>query len=365
MKFGIFSLNLSFFKPVADALTKRGHQLLYYKDTGNQREDGFQMGRLLQWADAYFIDFCQTPLPEVLQRNNAFKKPVFSRLHRIEVYNKLTSDKNFPWDQVDVLFASAPHVLDKFMHKRSGKSKPKEVVIAKTNTVDTNKFMWTERRWKPPFRLCMLGNFVPKKRQYTLIEMMFDVNLMHPNKFKLDIVGHKGLWSGYGNAEYYENCLDLIEDRKLEDVVTIYDPLPHDKVPEFLQDEHVIISNSNEEGTHVSIAEGLCSGCLAFVHNWRGSQAVYPPEIAFHFNSAGEFVDNCERVVELSELGQITGEAKKRSDLAIEKYGDLGIYERMVMVMEEKINSSKVKVDERRKEDTKNNATAKEESKSE
>ena len=346
MNISVFSTNLNFFKPVADALTKRGHRLSYFKETGDPKEDGYQMGLLMQWGDAYYVEFCQTPFQEVIDRNKNFQKPLFARMHRIEVYSGMVMDPKFPWDKVNVLFVSAEHVLDRFILRRASKSKPKECVIAKTNTVNTDMFKFKERTWHYPIRLCMVGNFVPKKRQYSLIETMFDVEVMFPGKFKLDIVGQRGVWGGYGNPEYFDNCTDLIEDRKLKDIVTIYEVLPPDKVAEFLYDEHVIISNSNEEGTHVSIAEGICTGCLAFVHNWRGASQVYPPSVALHFNSDGEFVDLCDQLNTWMELGQVKTEVKSRSDEAVKKYGDLSIYDRMAKIIEDTVaNENKIKAE--------------------
>jgi glycosyltransferase involved in cell wall biosynthesis len=171
---------------------------------------------------------------------------------------------------------------------------------------------------------------------------MYDLKQKFGDIFRLDIVGQRGSWSGYGNFEYYQNCMDLIEDLQLSDVVTVYDKIPHEQIPGFLAREHAIISNSNEEGTHVSIAEGAMTGCIPFVNCWRGVEEVYPAEVAEHFHSPGEFVALCTGLKMRSEAGSIAKASKALASAARKRYGDLGKYDSMVAYLEEAVNQRAV-----------------------
>lgn len=337
MKVAVFSTNLSFFGPVEAALKADGHELTTWRE--NPGEDGKAViTRLLKWCDVAYVDFCQTPLREVVGIAAMLPHVVLAaRLHRIEIYNSLVADKNLNWGRVDTLFGSAPHVIDRFMAQRAGLSKPKQIIHVPTNLADPALFQFTERRWEPPFRLCMLGNFVPKKRQYTLIQCMHDIREQHGEDFLLDIVGSRGLWSGYGNPEYFQNCLDLIKDLELEKVVTNYEKLAHEDVPGFLAREHAIISNSNEEGTHVAIAEAAMTGCIPFVNTWRGARTVYSEDVAWHFRSPAEFVRLCGRLKLCASKDELSGASKDLSQKAREKYGDLSQYQKMVNLLKGKV----------------------------
>ena len=285
-----------------------------------------------------FVEFCQTPLGEVIQ--TALEVPhvvLAARMHRIEMYNSLVVDKGVNWGRVDVLFGSAPHVIDRFIQKRSGASKPKQIVHVPTNTADPEKFRFVERTWEPPFRLCMLGNFVPKKRQYTLIQCMHDVRERHGEDFLLDIVGEQGRWSGYGNPEYFQNCMDLIEDLNLEKLVTVYAKVPHEEVPRLLAREHVIVSNSNEEGTHVAIAEAALTGCIPFCNFWRGVEKVYPSDVAWHFRSPAEFLELCGRLKQCATENRLSGVSRDLSQKAKELYGNMSLYQKMVSHLKGKV----------------------------
>jgi glycosyltransferase involved in cell wall biosynthesis len=338
LKVAVFSTNLTFFPPIAEAIKAQGHEILYWKEN-NSFMNGYNIGKLLSWCDIAFIEFCQTPMAEVLSLlANDSRVVVAARMHRIEMYNSITADPKVDWGRVDIFFGTSPHVIDRFMEYRTNKSKPFKLFHAPSNIVDPTKFNYQKKNWKPPIRLCLLGNFVPKKGQYQAIQFMWDLKKEFGNYFKLDIIGTRGQWSGYGNPEYYQNCLDLISDLNLSDTVTIYDPVPHDGVPSLLSREHIIISNSVEEGTHVAIAEGAMMGCIPFCNYWRGVSEIYPdPEIAWHHRSGMEFFNNCKRLKDIIESGKAEELSETISRAAIKIYGSMEKYNKMVNIMEESV----------------------------
>lgn len=338
MKVAVFTTNGSFFGPINRALSRLGHEVEFWR----REKGGYDLGRLMSWCDIAFVEFCQDPLGSVVDAAREHPDVVLvARMHRIEVYNRFTTG-DFAWDRVDHLFVSSGHVVDRFIKSREGKPKPKNITVTPTNIVDPELFPYAERIWKPPFRLCLVGNFVPKKRQYTTIQYMFDLKEKFGDMFRLDIIGQRGLWSGYGNPEYYQNCLDLIEDLDLKRTVTIYDRLPREQMTSFYAREHAIISNSNEEGTHVSIAEAAMTGCIPFVGCWRGSEGVYPKTVAEHFRSGGEFTALCTGLKMRSEAGSIAAASKNYAKVARELFGDMGKYERLVGILEEAVKDRAV-----------------------
>lgn len=339
MRVAVFTTNGSFFSPVENAFRKLGHEIQFWRSD----KAAYDLGRLLSWCDVAFVEFCQDPLDAVVAAMDDHPDVVLAaRMHRIEMYNRLTRDPKFPWNKVDHLFVSADHVLDRFMRSRAGVSKPRNVTVAPTNIIDPEMFPFVERSWKPPFRICLVGNFVPKKRQYTAIQYMWDLREKFGDIFRLDILGQRGSWSGYGNPEYYQNCTDLIEDMDLKNIVTIYDKIPREEIAGFYAREHAILSNSNEEGTHVSIAEAVLTGCIPFVCCWRGSKEVYPESVAEHFRSPGEFVALCTGLKMRSEAASIQKASKAYSEQAKKIFGAVGKYESLVQVLEETVENRAV-----------------------
>lgn len=339
MKVAVFTTNGSFFSPVERAMLKLGHEVRFWR----RENAAYDLGRLLSWCDVAFVEFSQDPLNAVIEAILDHPQVVLAvRMHRIEVYNRFTTNPEFPWDRVEHFFVSADHVLDRFMKSRVGVSKPRNITVAPTNIVDPKMFPFAERVWKPPYRLCLVGNFVPKKRQYTAIQYMFDLKEKFGDLFRLDILGQRGVWSGYGNPEYYQNCLDLIEDLELKDIVTVYDKVPRSEISGFYAREHAIISNSNEEGTHVSVAEAAMTGCIPFVGCWRGSEGVYPKEVAEHFRSPGEFVALCTGLKMRSEADSIQKASKNYADKARKLYGAVSKYESMVRLLEDSVKKRAV-----------------------
>jgi len=343
MRVSVFSTNLSFFGPIQEALQKAGHKVhIGYKDGMPGVTQGLHLSDAFWRSDVVFVEFCQVPMRQVLDVFAGSRRAVVvARMHRIEMYNALTQDPDLNWDRVDVLMTSAEHVTDRFMQKRQGLSKPKSVLLHPTNVADESRFFYKVRNWKPPFRICMLGNFVPKKRQYTAIQYMYDLKQEFGRDFRLEIVGARGQWGGYGNPEYYENCKDLIADLDLQDVVTIFDKVPHDEVPNLLAREHAIISNSNEEGTHVAIAEAAMTGCLPLCNCWRGVQAVYPdPQVAWHFRSGTEFVGLCRRI-KTFQPAELEARSQEVAKAAQERYAARDRYDKLVQYLEEMVQKKR------------------------
>ena len=296
MKGAIFSTNLSFFENLDKAFKRDGHELRFWKQT-DAFNNGLQISELLFWADVAFIDFCQEPLQQVLHAIPIENSKVFvvARMHRLEMYNQHTLDPKFPWNKVDLLLASADHVLQRFLVNRGDNPKPKHAIVAPSNAINTFLFNWADRVWEPPYRISLVGNIVPKKRQYTAIQMMADLKSEYNSQLRLDIIGASGTLAGYGNTEYLQNCKDLVQDLALSDVVNFYEKATHESMPHFYARSHFVLSLSNEEGTHVSIAEAMSTGCIPIIGPWRGAKTIYPT--AMHFAGLSGFYVFINQVV--------------------------------------------------------------------
>jgi len=339
MKVGVFSTNLAFFNPIENALMSRGHEVRFWQRDRDERQQALNLGTVLGWADVLFVEFCQEPLLDVI-KNNHDNKPLFARMHRIEAFNSYTVLPEFPWDQVSGLIVSAPHVGDNFMDKRGANSKPSEVIISRTNKVpDRFEEPRQNRRFDNPVtKVCQVGSFIPRKGQFELIEAFAEaVDKLGPD-LKLDLVGGFDQGDGsylnqYGDHQYYEFCKQRITDLSMEDHIRIYGFIPPEEIPGFLADEDVIVSNSQDEGTHVSVAEGLLCGCYGLCRTWRGATEVYPADVCSHYSNTTEFVAELGKFICKSpqEKAEIIYESLK---VAVPTYTDTSTYGNIVEILE-------------------------------
>lgn len=278
MNIGVASSNLNFFGSVHKELAKH-HTIYKYNHTNDANNDHFQIGSMNATCDVFFIDFVQTPMEIVLQLN----KPIVARMHRIEVYNFMRDESLLSkqtWKNVSLIFSSN-HIQERFFDyiKDMGKENlltPKRWVVIPTNGVDLNLFKAKPRQRENIYQMCIVGNITPKKRTYDLISALIELPGWH-----LNIVGTPMTNGGYGNFEYHINCHDLVKELQLEDRVHFLGHIPIDSMPDFFNTQDIIISNSNEEGTHVSIAEAMACGVYPLLNCWRGVGDIYPKENVF------------------------------------------------------------------------------------
>lgn len=52
-------------------------------------------------------------------------------------------------------------------------------------------------------------------------------------------------------------------------------------IPEWLKDKDYLVSSSISEGFSYGIVEGIGSGLLPLIHNWLGSDRIYPRECLY------------------------------------------------------------------------------------
>ena len=269
MKIGFVTSNANFHEAIVQELSRRGHEVLLYRHTDDPLQNSYQLGQLAALAERVFVDWVQPPLEQVLA---AFDCPIFVRCHRIEMYSD-SYIAGLPWDKVSCLLFVADHVRERFLAKLS--TPPRRVETLGHVGVDTD--FWCpapgKRLWEPPWRVIVAGNIVPKKRVYTAVQLVHDVG----QDFHLELYGSGGQ-PGYGNPEYPANVSDLIEELGMAARMRSERHLSPEELRRRLQQAHIILCPSNEEGCATVVAEGMSCGLLPAINAWRGAKNVYPEE---------------------------------------------------------------------------------------
>lgn len=267
MKVAIVSSNLNFAGGLINELDRRGAEVIVYQHTDSDARNAYQLGQIRD-CEVAFVDFVQTPIEAVLDQ---FPGRIVVRAHRIEMYSE-GIDK-LPWSKVANLCFIADHVRSRFMERLTGE-RPQQVTLLPHVGVDLDTFAFVERDFEPPYHILVAGNQIPKKRVYTALQMLHDL----PDCWRMTLVGSGGM-PGYGNAEYVQNCMDYIESMPgLRDRLSVHGQVPHEELTRIMASCTHVLSASNEEGCHTTIAEGMATGLVPLIGNWRGSDAIYPPE---------------------------------------------------------------------------------------
>lgn len=273
MRIGIVSSNPSFINPIASELDKRGHDVILYQHTGNEAQDMYQIGQLKAVAERVFVDFAQYPLEIVLKE---FDCPIFVRLHRIEGYNREYLE-SLDLSKVNKLFFVAPHVHAQVNSYTIQPPKAQGIYHAGADT-DFWKIDEAAREYSAPYRIVIVGNVCPKKRVYTALQLAYDLG----EDFYFECYGNGAVDNGYGNFEYHNNVSDLITELGMEQRFCGAGRLSSEDLREKFQRAHFVISASNEEGCHTTIAEGMACGCVPLVNCWKGAGEIYPKEWIWH-----------------------------------------------------------------------------------
>lgn len=312
-KMGVISSNLAFFGQLEDKFREK-YELHAYEHTMSNGTNCMQVGKLLEKCDVIFVDYAQIPLRLVIQlmKNEEYiDKPLIVRFHRKEVYNNEIYDAGkWDWNRVDLAIFSSEHVAERFRNKVS--VKPKKSVVVGTNGVKLDLFKPNGgRKFEKPYKICMVGSILPIKRIYEMVKLM----PLLGEEFLLSVVGEfrRPNYLAQDVIEYYEIIMDYVSENGITNV-NLIGSMKKDELVEFLDTQDIIVSNSMVEGTHVSLAEGMSSGCWPFINNWLGSDKIYPERCIFK--------NEVDLVCQIEEWSKLSVEDKKMGGQFSRQYAE-------------------------------------------
>jgi len=282
MKIAFLSSCNSFCMPILKEFRKYHEvcQLKVGETVGLER-----MSLLLNWADLIYCEWAD----QLLQMATWLRpdKPIVARLHRYELYSSMLTQ--IRWKNVDTLIfnVSSDHTLHKFQQRIDHDELPRQMLVM-PDGVDVELFKFIERDFKEPYQMCIVGNVIPRKGVYELIRMFYDLD---KDNWILNIVGKF-------YEEYYENCRELVEALGIDDKVRFWKHIEHDKLPKFFKTQHVIVSNSRDEGNHTVIKEGMSTGLYPVINCWLGADKTYPNR--YIFKSQKQFIEHINNWEDLS-----------------------------------------------------------------
>lgn len=214
--------------------------------------------KLNEWADFIWNEWASEVTISLSKEGN--KPPTVCRLHAREIDN-IVLMRQISWENIDTILFIAPHIKSE-ANKRYKISCPQKVIC---NYVNTKKFGFNENR-SYGYKIGMLGRIDANKGQGRFVSGV--LARLDP-KWKLYIKGIRTR-----NTSEYLAFSGVVNSRGLSNRVSV-DVAFSDPVGWF-HDMDIIVSNSAYEGCHMTIMEGMATGCYPIIHNWQGSKTLYP-----------------------------------------------------------------------------------------
>jgi glycosyltransferase involved in cell wall biosynthesis/spore maturation protein CgeB len=226
----------------------------------------------LQWAD---VVVCEWGLGNLAfySKNKRPGQILICRVHRQELTTPHHGEVVFA--NVDRMVFIAPHVKDQYI-ALSGLAPEKAVLI--DNYVDPQKVVDGERIPEAQFNLGLVG-IVPKLKDPLLALEIFEKVWANDNRSKLIIKGrrpeeYEWLLKRPEEMQYYQEFYQKLDQAKYRDNV-VFAGFQED-MREFYSSVGFLLSTSEIEGSHQSVAEAIVAGVIPIVRNWTGASSVYP-----------------------------------------------------------------------------------------
>ncbi|MFA7691511.1 MAG: glycosyltransferase [Candidatus Hydrogenedentales bacterium] len=236
-----------------------------------------QSSECLQWAD---VIFCEWALGNLVWYSHHKKagQLLFSRLHLQEHQHRdrISYLYDTKWEAVDKLLLTSHHIyehmIDEFPVLRRGRAHlyycPIDAcgVLNREKTSDTAKV------------LGMVG-IVPQRKRLDLAIAILDALQQVDPSYSLRVKGHRP--EAYGwmlqrteEMAWYKSIYKRIDALPRPEAL-IFEAHGED-MAQWYTGVSFLLSTSDFEGSHQSVAESMATGCIPVIRQWEGADRIYP-----------------------------------------------------------------------------------------
>jgi glycosyltransferase involved in cell wall biosynthesis len=273
----VSSHDLRFFKPILDAWTTNpAYETLIEEHRFHEITEPRKCQEMLEQADVVFCEWCLGNAVWYSQHKKPGQKLIV-RLHSQELRLPFLDQVN--WSQVDRVILICP-LHQKLLIERYPELETKSLLIYNpiaARTLDQPKLFGAE------FNLGLLGMCPRLKAPHLAIELLSKLKSVDL-RYTLFIKGKRPedyawLTQRPEERDYYQELYQNLEGSKYRNSVVFegYDS----NVAEWFRKIGFILSTSEREGSHQSVAEGMASGSLPIIRNWPGAELLYPASFVF------------------------------------------------------------------------------------
>ena len=264
--------DLKFAKGIIDELERRGHNVLIDRWLDHNKHDAEHSRALLQDAD---VVFCEWALGNALwfASNKLPHQRLVTRVHSQELFRPFLKD--IPYKNVDSVIFVGQHIADIAVRDHSV---PRNKSIVVPNPVDTD-VPQAAKTDDVRFHIGLVGIVPAQKHVDRALDVLKALRAVEP-RYQLFIKGKRPedfAWMANRPAEmrYYEQQYDRINsDPDLAGAVT-FDP-HGDDMADWYQKIGIVLSVSDFESFHLTLADGAAAGAMPVSLAWPGSDQIYP-----------------------------------------------------------------------------------------
>lgn len=266
-KIAVFTTNDYFLRDIITHLEKKYE---VKKFDGANLSD---IASLMRWSDLSWFEWC-----DALAVHGS-KLPKYSkticRLHRYEIFTDMPEKVN--WKNIDHLVC----VLDIFGDIAKEKLNLTIPVSIIRNGVNFSKYTIPPDK-KYGKKIAYVGYIKKPKGPELLLQCFKKIHEYDP-EYTFHIAG-----------KIVDPEIEIYFDHMIKEMnIPVYNEGWVSDVPAWLEDKSCIISSSISESFMYAIVEGIACGVMPLVHNWPGSEQIYPGECLFL--TADECLDHVKR----------------------------------------------------------------------
>jgi len=299
--------DFKFLEPIRQMVEATGlYRSLTDQHRGHIVQDTHQSRRLLSEADLIFCEWCLGNA-EWYSHHKQPHQQLVVRLHRQEI--ELPFLDRISWGNVDRIIFIAEWLREEFL-SRFPQMADRALLIH--NALDVAS-LDQQKLPSAEFNLGLLGYCPMLKAPHLAVELLHALKRLD-RRYMLFIKGRSPyelawLWRRPHERTYYQQLSAAIDSSRYANSI-LFEQHTVD-VGAWLSKIGFILSTSDYEGSHQAVAEGMASGSIPVIRNWRGAAQLYPDK--YVFSNIPEAVDVVQR---WSSREQYAAETASCRDLA-------------------------------------------------
>jgi glycosyltransferase involved in cell wall biosynthesis len=288
--------------------------------------------KLLKVLPRFDIIFCEWGLGNIrfISKNKRPNQKLIVRIHLQEFSTCFL--KETQWENVDAMIFISEFQLGRFKSLFPEHAHKSRLIY---NVIDCNE-LDREKEPDAKFTLGMMGILPARKSPHLGIGILKELK-KHDSRFRISIKSKRPeelewVWKRAEEKEYYEQFYNQIDALGLKDSV-IFEP-HGDDVSEWFRKVGFILSPSEFEGSHQSVAEGMAAGSIPVIRNWDGATPLYPEKYVWSTDQeAAKIILDHVNDTDFQKESRIVREyAKDHFDLSV----ILPLYDKLIESMIEK-----------------------------
>ena len=227
--------------------------------------------QLVRWADTVFCEWC-------LGNAVWYSRSLDPKQRLVVRYHRQERETGFPArveiDRVHRVVFVGRHLLDEAAERFGW---PEEKLLVVPNAIDIEALRRPKISWSS-FNLALVG-YVPSRKRLDRALDLIERLRSEDGRFRLLLKGHppwevEWLWARTRERSYFEEQFRRIRGSPVLRQGVSFEPY-REKIGAFFEKAAFILSTSDHESHHVSVAEGMASGCVPVILERPGAADQY------------------------------------------------------------------------------------------